>query len=387
MERMTLQTTPAAGQQPATAAAVVRVVHESMASLILLANLPLATSNVGNTSVYQGMLETIMKENTITDLKLADICTAICTTWASRFGHLKPSEQPRKGTFYYNEPKGKGRADERPTPCPQAQRNTAIKDKGPAPKHSEQQQQQKAPATSNSRRKRPFRRSNRGGQKKASAHVAAPSSDFLIASAAITIADQPSQPAPTAHMVAHIAPTGITTRQEFEQGSSQLPGTAPYPTFQRSRSLMSRLGVTPTIETSKKFEEITCQEEQEEQRCIRNIFLNPAPAPQEDVEMKEVEIQEPDSDNESVVSWGSECNSPILPIGTPRSGSPNGTKYTGPITPSTSLYHVLEGTHPSPERVLRRLPANLQAHIGLQPLEPPPWHWQTNLRERISSPI
>jgi len=219
-----------------------------MASLILLSNLPLATSNVGNTSVYQGMLETIMKENTITDLKLADICAAIRTTWASHFGHLKPSEQPRKGTFYYNEPKGKGRTDEHPAPRPQAQRNTAIKDKGPAPKHSEQQQQQKAPAASNSRRKRPFCRSNRGGQKKASARVAAPSSDFLIASAAITIADQPSQPAPTAHTVAHIAPTSITTRREFEQGSSRLLGTAPYPTFQRSRSLMSRLGVTPTIE-------------------------------------------------------------------------------------------------------------------------------------------
>jgi len=383
---MTLQTTPAAGQQPATAAAVVCVVHESMASLILLANLPLATSNVGNTSVYQGMLETIMKENTITDLKLADICAAIRTTWASRFGHLKPSERPKKGTFYYQEPKGKGRADECPAPRPQAQRNTAIKDKGPAPKHSEQQQQQKAPA-SNSHGKCPFRRSNRGGQKKASTHVAAPASDFLIASTAITIADQPSRPAPTAHMVAHIAPTGITTCREFEQGSSRLPGTAPYPTFQRSRSLMSRLGVTPTIETSKKFEEITRQEEQEEQHRIRNMFLNPAPAQQEDVEMQEVEIQEPDSDNESVVSWGSECNSPILPIGTPRSGSPNGTEYTGPITPSTSLYHVLEGTHPSPERVLRRLPANLQTHIGLQPLEPPPWHRRTNLHDRISSPI
>jgi len=86
-------------------------------------------------------------------------------------------------------------------------------------------------------------------------------------------------------------------------------------------------------------------------------------------------------------SWGSECNSPILPIGTPRSRSPNGTEYTGPITLSTSLYHVLEGTHPSPERVLRWLPANLQAHIGLQPLEPPPWHQRTNLRDRISSPI
>jgi len=150
---------------------------------------------------------------------------------------------------------------------------------------------------------------------------------------------------------------------------------------------MSRLGVTPTIETSKKFEEITHQEEQEEQHRIRNMFLNPVPAQQEDVKMQEIEIQEPDSDNESVVSWGSECNSPILPIRTPRSGSPNGTEYTGPITPSTSLYHVLEGTHPSPERVLRWLPANLQAHIGLQPLEPPPWHQRTNLHDRISSPI
>jgi len=160
-----------------------------------------------------------------------------------------------------------------------------------------------------------WHRSNRGGQKKASACVAAPSSDFLIASAAITIADQPSRPAPTAHTVAHIAPTGITTHQEFEQESSRLLGTAPYPTFQRSQSLMSRLGVTPTIETSKKFEEITRQEEQEEQRRIRNMFLNPAPAQQDDVEMQEVEIQKPDSDNESVVSWGNTLPCPLIPHG------------------------------------------------------------------------
>jgi len=232
MERMTLQTTPTDGQPAATADANVRIVHQSMACLILLSNLPLATSNVGNTSVYQSMFETIMKETQVAHLLLDDVCAAIRNTWASRFGHFKPSERPKKGTFYYNEPKGKGRADERPPPRPQAQRNTAIKGKGPAPKHSEQQQQQKGPAASNSRGKRPFRRSNCGGQKKASARVAAPSSDFLIASAAITIADQPSRPAPTAHTVAHIAPTGITTRREFEQGSSRLPGTAPYPTFQ-----------------------------------------------------------------------------------------------------------------------------------------------------------
>jgi len=100
MERMTLQTPATGGQPPATAGANVRVVHQSMACLILLSNLPLATSNVGNTSVYQGMFETIMKETQIARLLLTDVTATIRTTWASRFGHLKPSERPKKGTFY-----------------------------------------------------------------------------------------------------------------------------------------------------------------------------------------------------------------------------------------------------------------------------------------------
>jgi hypothetical protein len=381
---------PATDTQPAQVIGQTRIVHESMAALILLSNLPLATSYVGDVSIYQRMFEGIMKDTSVANLTLDDISDSIRSVWSARFGHLKTHEQPKRGTFYYCEPKGKGRADQRP--APQAQRNTAIKDKGPAPKHSDQQQRQSAPAASNSRGKRPFRRSNRGGQKKASARAAAPSSDFIIASSAIQIADQPSRPAPTAHTVAHISPAGLHTRREFEQGSSRLPGTAPYPTVQRARSLMSRLGVTPSTQTSKNFEEITRMEEAaedlHEQRHIRDMSHGTPLPEQEDCEMQDVTIhdRDDDDDNESVVSWGSDNTSPILPIGSPRPESPCQSDETGGITPSTSLYHVLEGTHPSPKRVLRRLPANLQAAIGLQLLTPPPWHRTTSLRDRISSP-
>ena len=79
--------------------------------------------------------------------------------------------------------------------------------------------------------------------------------DFVLASAAMHIADTPALPAPTAHSVTSFSAAGPSTRREKSSGAWKNPGrtTPPYPHIQRSRDLMSRLGVTPTIQTSKEF--------------------------------------------------------------------------------------------------------------------------------------
>jgi len=92
------------------------IVSESMACLILLSNLLLATENVGSTSLYQHMLEEVIRTTTISNLTLDDVFDNIRSSWAARFGHLPPSQHPHKSTFYVKEDKGKGPAipSERP---------------------------------------------------------------------------------------------------------------------------------------------------------------------------------------------------------------------------------------------------------------------------------
>ena len=125
----------ATNPQGTISTAKARAVSESMACLILLSNLPLATANIGQTSIYQAMIEDYTRQNVVNSFKLSDVTEQIRTTWAARFGSLPTREQPKKGTFYVSDPKGKGPAVPKP---PQAQRNTSIKDKGPAPRFSDQ---------------------------------------------------------------------------------------------------------------------------------------------------------------------------------------------------------------------------------------------------------
>ena len=77
------------------------------------------------------------------------------------------------------------------------------------------------------------------------------------------IADTPALPAPTACSITLFSAAGPSTRHEEAMGPWKNPGqtTPPYPHVQHSHSLMSHLGVTPTIQTSKEFEGITSLEE------------------------------------------------------------------------------------------------------------------------------
>ena len=238
-----------------------KMISASMAALILLSNLPL-TTNPGHESVYQRLLETNFREETVEAMDLENIVQQIRDTWAARFGGFHPSQQPRKGATY---DKGKAPAN-RPSQQKQqtqVQRNTAIKGKGPNPQYSEQQSADSG--SSQQKKKRPFRRGGKG--KGAHSHMAgAPdtyNSDFVLASAAMHIADTPALPAPTAHSVTSFSAAGPSTRREKATGPWKNPGrtTPPYPHVQRSRDLMSHLGVTPTIQTSKEFEGIASLEE------------------------------------------------------------------------------------------------------------------------------
>jgi len=240
-----------------------KFVSPAMACLILLSNLPL-TTNPGQESVYQHMLETTFTGWTPESLTPDEVTTQIRDVWGARFSGFHPSQQPCKGATY---DKGKAPAN-RPSQQKQqtqVQWNTAIKGKGPNPQYSEQQSADSG--SSQQKKKRPFRRGGKGKGKGAHNHaVGAPetyNSDFILASAAMHIADTPSLPAPTAHSVTSFSAAGPSTRREKTTGPWRNPGrtTPPYPHVQRSRDLMSRLGVTPTIQTSKEFEGIASLEE------------------------------------------------------------------------------------------------------------------------------
>jgi len=77
------------------------------------------------------------------------------------------------------------------------------------------------------------------------------------------ITNTPVLPAPTAHSVTLFSAAGPSTRHEKAMGPWKNPGqtTPPYPYVQHSYNLMSCLGVTPTVQTLKKFEGITSLEE------------------------------------------------------------------------------------------------------------------------------
>ena len=61
----------------------------------------------------------------------------VAPQFAARFGLVSQRDRPKRGQMY----SGNNRSNSNPQsgPKPQVQRNTAIKDKGPNPRHSEQQ--------------------------------------------------------------------------------------------------------------------------------------------------------------------------------------------------------------------------------------------------------
>jgi len=132
-------------------------VSPAMACLILLSNLPL-TTNPGQESVYQHMLENTFAGWTPESLTPDEVTTQIRDVWGARFGGFHPSQQPHKGATY---DKGKAPANKpQQKQQTQVQRNTAIKGKGPNPQYSEQQSADSG--SSQQKKKRPFRRGGKG---------------------------------------------------------------------------------------------------------------------------------------------------------------------------------------------------------------------------------
>jgi len=185
------------------------MISGSLAAIILISNLP-TTNSVGQESIYQRLVETMFKDKTATTFDLAKTIDSVHDVWAARFGGLPPSQQPRKGTTY---DKGKALANKpQQKQQTQVQRNTAIKGKGLNPQYSEQQSADSG--SSQQKKKRPFQRGGKG--KGAHSHMAgAPdtyNSDFVLASAAMHIADTPVLPAPTAHSVTSFSSAGPSTQ-------------------------------------------------------------------------------------------------------------------------------------------------------------------------------
>jgi len=186
-----------------------RMISASLASIILISNLP-TTNSVGQESIYQRLVETMFKDETATSFDLTKTVDLVHDVWAAHFGSLPPSQQPHKGTTY---DKGKAPANKpQQKQQTQVQRNTTIKGKGPNPQYSEQQSTDSG--SSQQKKKRPFRRGGKG--KGAHSHMAgAPdtyNSNFILASAAMHIADTPALPVPTAHSVTSFSAAGPSTR-------------------------------------------------------------------------------------------------------------------------------------------------------------------------------
>jgi len=142
-----------------------KFVSPAMACLILLSNLPL-TTNPGQESVYQHMLENIFAGWTPESLTPDEVTTQIRDVWGARFGGFHPSQQPHRGATY---DKGKAPANKpQQKQQTQVQRNTAIKGKGPNPQYSEQQSTDSS--SSQQKKKRPFQHGGKG--RGAHSHVA-----------------------------------------------------------------------------------------------------------------------------------------------------------------------------------------------------------------------
>jgi len=154
-----------------------KFISPAMACLILLSNL-LLTTNPGQESVYQRMLETIFAGWTPESLTPDKVCIQICDIWGACFSGFHPSQQPCKGATY---DKGKASANKlQQKQQTQVQRNTTIKGKGPNPQYSEQQSTDSS--SSQQKKKWPFQCGGKGNG--AHSHVAGAldtyNSDFVL---------------------------------------------------------------------------------------------------------------------------------------------------------------------------------------------------------------
>jgi hypothetical protein len=162
-----------------------------MASLILLSNLPL-TTNPGQESVYQCLLENTFKDWPIKSLSIEDIMASICDVWAAHFRGIPSNQQPHIDATY-NKGKALATYKMQQKQQTQVQQNTTIKGKGPNPQYSQQQNAESG--NQQQKRKHPFRRGGNKG-KNAHSHVAGVSdtfnSNFILTSVVVHITDTPS---------------------------------------------------------------------------------------------------------------------------------------------------------------------------------------------------
>ena len=95
------------------------------------------TNNVRQESIYQCLVESMFKDEMVTNFDLTKTVDLVHDVQAACFGSLPPFQQPCKGTIYN---KGKALANKpQQKQQTQVQWNTAIKGKHSNPQYSEQQ--------------------------------------------------------------------------------------------------------------------------------------------------------------------------------------------------------------------------------------------------------
>lgn len=101
------------------------LISNTMATLILFSQLPLAVSANQPASIYQEIISVYSDKTKLKVLNLDEIAQDICTAWGARFGNLDDRQKPKWGTTYTN-PKNRPKAGSSRALQQSAECNTAI---------------------------------------------------------------------------------------------------------------------------------------------------------------------------------------------------------------------------------------------------------------------
>ena len=230
-----------------------KFLSQPLAAAILLHALPLRTGDAKIDSVYHFTYQNYLTEEgdphtwTLDALK-----KSIVEDWEGCFMALPEKDRPKKGTTYQN-------LDRRQ----EAKKSSGIHNKGKNPQYQQQQQQlsSTAPApAADEKKKRRNRQRGRGKNEQSATAIGSPPPAPEPAAPAIKfslpVISQPPPPPPT-HSTVFTADTSgkLVTRSQPLRGPDRPHGRHPYREVHGARKLAERIGVQPTQQTLKGFED------------------------------------------------------------------------------------------------------------------------------------
>ena len=233
----------------------VPLLSEHLAAVMLLGALPLRTGDIKVESVYSLAYMAMMEpqQGNPTTWTIETIKKIIISSWNGKFHPLPEKDRPKKGTSYHNLDKKQQDAN----------KTSAIRNKGSNPSHQQQQQPSSStPSEEGDGNKGRRRRQRRRGKGRANAAQTAltpdpsptdpPSIQFSLPA---LLARAPPPP-PSRSSVFSANPAGeLVIRSQPLLGPDRPTGSHPYREVHGARKLADRLGITPTTQTLKHFED------------------------------------------------------------------------------------------------------------------------------------